>query len=113
MSSASSKALAAFTASWPIMASTTSRISGVHGGLDALELVHQLLVHMEPAGGVQEHHVVAVLPGVLDGGPGDVHRVGLTHLEHRNVQLSAHHLQLLDGGGAVDIAGGQQGRLPF
>ena len=86
-------------------------LRGLHGGLDALELVHQLLVHMEPAGGVQEHHVVAVLPGVLDGGSGDVHRVGLTHLEHRDVQLSAHHLQLLDGGGAVDIAGGQQGPL--
>ena len=37
---------------------------GMDGGLDALQLVHQGLVHMEPAGGVQEDHVVAVVPGV-------------------------------------------------
>ena len=66
---------------------------------------------MEPAGGVQEDHVVAVAPGVLHGGLGDVHRVGLTHLEDGDVQLSAHHLQLLDGGGTVDIAGHQQRAL--
>ena len=66
---------------------------------------------MEPARGVQEHHVVSVASGVLYGGFGNVHRVDLAHLEHGNVQLPAHHLQLLDGGGAVHIAGAQQGTL--
>ena len=66
---------------------------------------------MEAAGGVQEHQVVAVLFGVLHGGLGNVHRVGLPHLEHGDIQLRAHRLQLLDGGGAVDIAGGQQRAL--
>ena len=66
---------------------------------------------MEPSGGVQEHQVVAVLLSVGDGRLGDLHRVGLAHLEHGDVQLFAHHLQLLNGGGAVDIAGGQQGAL--
>ena len=86
-------------------------LGGLHSGLDIPQLVHQLLVHMEPAGGVQKDHVVAVGCGVLHGGPGDVHRVGLAHLEDGDVQLFAYHLQLLDGGGAVDIAGGQQGPL--
>ena len=44
----------------------------------------------------------------LDGLLGDLHRVGLTHLKHRDSSLFAHHLQLLDGGRAVDIAGHQQ-----
>ena len=66
---------------------------------------------MEPTGGVQKHHVVAVLFGVLHGGFRDVHRVGLAHLKDGDIQLTAHHLQLLDGGGAVDIAGNQK-RLP-
>ena len=68
---------------------------------------------MEAAGGVQKHHVVAVLFCVGHSGLGDVHRVDLTHLEHRHVQLLAHHLQLLDGGGAVYVAGGKQGALPL
>ena len=66
---------------------------------------------MESAGGVQEHQVVAVLFGVLHGRLGDVHRIGLSHLEHGDIQLGAHRLQLLDGGGAVDVAGGQQRAL--
>ena len=65
---------------------------GVNGGLHHLELLHQLLVHVEPAGGVDEHNIVAVLLGVLDARPGNVHRVNLAHLEHRNVHLLAHHL---------------------
>ena len=86
-------------------------LGGLHRRLDASELLHQLLVHVEPSGGVQEHQVVAVLLGVGDSRLGDVHRVGLSHLEHGDVQLLAHHLQLLDGGGAVDVAGTQQGAL--
>ena len=86
-------------------------LSGLHRRLDAPELIHQLLVHVEPSGGVQEHQVVAVLLSVGDGRLGDLHRVGLAHLEHGDVQLFAHHLQLLNSGGAVDIAGGQQGAL--
>ncbi len=84
MSSISLKAEAALTASWPVMASTTSRISvRLDGGLDGLELLHQRLVDMEAAGGVQEDHVVAVLVGVGDGGLGDFHGIGLAHLENR------------------------------
>ena len=33
------------------------------------------------------------------------------HLEHGDVQLTADHLQLLNGGGTVYVAGNQQGML--
>ena len=66
---------------------------------------------METACGIQEHHVVAVLLGMLHGGLGNVHRVCGAHLEHRDAKLSAHDLQLLDSGGTVHVTGHQQGVL--
>ena len=82
---------------------------GVDRRLDVAQLVHQLLIHMEPAGCVQEHQVVAVLLGVSHRFLGDGHRIDLPHLEHRNVQLRTHHFQLLDGSGTVHVTGHQQG----
>ena len=84
---------------------------GLHRGLDGLQLVHQRLVDVEPSGGIQKHYVVAVVGRVLDGFLCDGHGVDLPHLEHRDVQLLAHHLQLGDGGGTVHVAGGQQRAL--
>ena len=81
------------------------------GSLHPLQLIHQGLIHMEPAGGVQEDHITAVVPGMADCILCNLHRVTLTLLEYRQVQLATHHLQLLDGGGTVHVAGGQQGPL--
>ena len=66
---------------------------------------------MQPAGGIQEHQVVAVLFGVLNGGFGNIHGVGLPHLENGDIQLGAHGFQLLDGGGTVNVTGHQQRAL--
>ena len=44
---------------------------------------------------------------------GDGHRISLALFEHRDIQLSAHHFQLIDGSGAVHIAGTQQWPLVF
>ena len=66
---------------------------------------------MEPAGGIQEHRVVPAVFGVGEGLLGDIHRVGLSHLKDGDAQLSAHYLQLLDGGGTVHVTGHQQGAL--
>ena len=84
---------------------------GMDGSLHPLQLIHQGLIHMEPAGGVQEDHITAVVPGMADCILCNLHRVTLTLLEYRQVQLATHHLQLLDGGGTVHVAGGQQGPL--
>ena len=81
------------------------------GSLDGLQLVHQRLVDMQTAGGVQKDDVVAVVSGVLHRLLGDGHRVDLPHLEDGDVQLLAYHLQLVDGGGTVHVAGHQQGAL--
>ena len=63
---------------------------------------------MKTAGGIQEDEIIAVFLGIFDGGFGDVHRIGLPHLEHRDPQLRTHGLQLIDGSGTVDITGRQQ-----
>ena len=62
---------------------------------------------MQTSGGVQEHHVVAPLTGVEDGFLCRLNRVLGAFLKHRNTQLLTADLQLLNGGGTVDIAGHQ------
>ena len=80
---------------------------GIHCRLHRLQLLHQCLIDVEPAGSIQKHHVIAVANGMLHSGLGNVHRIGLAHLEHRQTQLLAADLQLPDGGGAVDVTGHQ------
>ena len=81
---------------------------GLDGGLDVFQLVHQRLVHMQTAGGVQKHHVMAVLTGVEDGLLRRLHRVLRSLFKHGNAQLFAADLQLLNGGGTVNVAGRKQ-----
>ena len=83
------------------------------GGLDVFQLVHQSLVHMQTAGGVQKHHVVTVLTGVEDGLLRRLHRILGSLFKHGNPQLFAADLQLLNGGGTVNVAGDQQRILPL
>ena len=83
----------------------------LHRVADALQLLHQGLIDVQATGRVEKDQVVAVLFGVLDGGLGDVHRIGLPHLKDGDVQLLAHGLQLLNGSGTVDVAGDQQRAL--
>ena len=64
---------------------------------------------MQPAGGIDDNDIVAVIVGVRKRLLHDLHRVGLSHLKNRHPGLFAHHLQLLYGRRAVDIAGHQQG----
>ena len=80
----------------------------VDRGLDGLELVHERLVDVQTACGVEEDHVVAVPHGVSDGCLCDIDRVCLAHFENGNAELSADDLQLLDGGGTVNVAGREQ-----
>ena len=78
------------------------------GGLDGLELVHELLVDMQAARGVEKHHVVAVILRVADGLLGDMDGIALPHLKDGDVELTADDLQLRDGGGTVHVAGHEQ-----
>ena len=64
---------------------------------------------MQAARGVDNQHVAAVAARVLNGLQRRLDRVLRAVLIDRHVHLLTHHLQLLDGGRAVDVARGQQG----
>ena len=48
---------------------------GVHGIADVASLLHQLLVHAQTTGGIDDHRVVELLLGEFDGIAGHLHRV--------------------------------------
>ena len=76
--------------------------------LDLLQLVHQRLVDRQPAGGVEDDHVAPGLGGQLLRPLADVRRAAARLGVDRHAQPVAQHLQLIDGGGAVDVGGHQQ-----
>ena len=79
------------------MASTTSMISlGWRQFLQIFQLIHQLFVDVQTAGGIQDDNVIAVILGELQRLLGDVARVDLSHLKDlAHPALLANHLQLI------------------
>gem|GEM_PF-6377551 len=77
---------------------------GAQAALDALQLGHELVVHVQAARGVQNDDVAAG-----PGGPGKrlhayVHRVlGRVAVEHRHLDLGPQLLELLDGRRALGV----------
>ena len=104
------------TASWPIMASITNRVSsGRVGVADVGGLAHQLLVDAEAAGGVDDDDVVVLLAGVRDAAARDVDRVP-TPLPGSGANVGtpgplADDLQLVDRVGPLQVARHQQRRV--
>ena len=84
---------------------------GLDGFLDALQLVHQCRINMQPTGGIDNQHITAVVPGVFNGFLGGLHRILCALFENRHIHLLADHLQLLDGSRTINVAGGQHGLL--
>ena len=88
----------------------TSRISfGLNFVFDVLQLLHQLFVDVQTAGGVEDHDVVAVVFGMLDrvfwrSPPGCSVPISNTGTP----ACSPTTLQLLDRRRTVDVAGDQQ-----
>ena len=85
------------------------RLDGVQGVVQQADLVHHRLVDAQPAGRVDDQHVVIVVPGPVHCGARDVGRllVGLRR-EEVHAGLLGHGLELVDGGGAVHVAGNRQ-----
>src|SRR6266540_1316639 len=78
---------------------------------NALELVHQLLVDMQAAGGVQDDRVYAVLGESADAVVDDRHRIRIVLAVNGNLNLPAELLELVDRGGSLKV-GGDEPRLP-
>ena len=74
-------------------------------GRDALELGHQLLVDVQPAGGVEDDDVEAVLAGGLEPQPRRSDRVAPVERVHRQLDLLAELLELVDRRRALEVAG--------
>ena len=86
----------------------------LHLLLDLDELIHHVLVDVEPSGRIQDDHVEAVLRRVLQRRLRDVHRlVPGAHAEHGNALLVSIDLKLLDGRRPVDVAGRKERFLPL
>ena len=76
--------------------------------LDADQLVHQGIVDLQAACGIENDDVIAVVTGICHGLFGD--KLGLfgTHRENGDVDLLADDLQLLDSGRTVDVTRDKQ-----
>ena len=102
--------LATLTASWPVIASSTSSdVRRLDRVADALELVHQRLVDLEAAGGVDDHRVEAVRRGRARGprvaASTGILRVGAVD---GDVDLRAELLELVDRGRALQVGGDER-----
>ncbi len=76
-----------------------------HGG----DFGHQLFVDVLAAGGVEDDDVIAADLGARHGAPGDIDRaLAGDDRQRRHLGLLAQDLELLHGGGAVDVERGHQ-----
>ena len=87
----------------------------IHRGADVRGLLHHLRVDAQPAGGVDEHHVVLLAPGELDRVARDLDRVAdpVARLGRvgRHAGALADHLQLVHRVRALQVAGDEQRRV--
>jgi len=73
---------------------------------DLEELVHKALLVLQPAGGVDQHHVIGLGPGLLDRVEGQPGGVGARRTAHKvRARSLGPDLQLLDCSGPEGIAG--------
>ena len=79
---------------------------------DLFQFRHQVLLILQPSGGVDDDDILAVLPRVLDGIERQTRRVRpLGAGDHGTARAFPPDLKLFDGGGAEGVAGGQQHRF--
>ena len=84
---------------------------GIDPLVDLLQLLHQLVVDVQPAGGVEDDDLNAFTAGFFDRVVAHLHRIGRARLGiDRNAKLFAEHVQLLDSGRSLKV-GGDEHRL--
>src|SRR6185295_1872310 len=78
------------------------------------ELGHQRLINMQAAGGVEDDDVASVLFGEVYGVATDLHGVFVLAFGiDRDAYLLGEGGELVDGGGALQVGGNQQGIFAF
>ena len=82
-------------------------VVGLDGPGDVPDLVHQVLVDGQAAGGVDDQDVSSEALGLLEAGGGHGHRVRRLR-EDGDPGLAAQHPQLLDGGRPLEVGADQQ-----
>ena len=83
--------------------------------LEALELVHHLVVDLQAAGGVDDHDAVARALRLRRCRAFAIFTTSCVVAlgVHRDVELLPERLELVDGGGAVDVGGDEPRRASF
>ena len=76
--------------------------------VDLRQLLHQGLVDRQPTGGIEDDHVPPVLLRVLHRQRANLGRRLVRLGEYRDPELLAQDLELMDGGGAVDVGRDQE-----
>src|SRR5438874_1391771 len=85
---------------------------GMDLALEMIELRHHLVVDLQPAGGVDDDHTIAVAPRCVDSRLGDADDVGRTAIGvDGHIELRAECLELVNGGWTVDVGGNEACRL--
>ncbi|MPM55163.1 hypothetical protein SDC9_101956 [bioreactor metagenome] len=73
------------------------------------QLLNHRLVDLQPPGGIEDHHIAVVEFGFGNGIGGNARDVEVAAFGmDRYADLPAEDFQLVDGGGTVDVARGQQ-----
>ena len=100
------KAFATLTASCPVIASSTSRtFKRLDGVPDLDELVHQRLVDLEAAGGVDDHDVAPVRRRARETVARRDDRIGRLRPVDRHLELAAELLELVDRRRPLEVCG--------
>ena len=105
-------ASATFTASWPgHRVEDEEHVRRLRLVGDPLELVHQLLVDVQPARGVEDHDVEPVLAGGVEPEPRRLDGIASVERVDRDLDLPAELLELVDRRRALEVAGDERRAL--
>ena len=111
----SSKALGELTASWPVMrVGDEQRLGRLRRIAHRRDFLHQRLVDVEPAGGVEDDDVVAFAPAGIERALGDRdRRLPRDDRQRRHADLLRQHRELLLRRRAVHVERRQQDLAPL
>ena len=99
------------TASWPVIESRTSRtFVRLRLGADPWELVHQRVVDLQPAGGIDDDDVATLRASLLDPDASRLYRVLALGARDGDLELPAELLELRHGRGPLKVGGDEKRR---